>query len=134
MPTEDYSTASRGALKIKGVQGSRVDKHKKKKKKPKDEDRNASPAPALKEKDAGVREGPKTDEGSRFDEILKEEDSKVEQPESSGSATRTEAEKRFDERRRKMVSNQILKSICLVLHALLLPFLSASIIPEEIPF
>ena len=105
MPSDDYSTVSRGALKIKGVQGSKVDKHKKKKKKPKDESPAAQEAQASRSEDVDLPESSNIDEEGRLNDILREEDSKVEQVEGSGDASKTEAERRFDERRRRMVSS-----------------------------
>ena len=94
MPSEDYSTASRGALKIKGVQGSKVEKSKKKKKKAKDVD------------DGGNSTDQKSDVGQGKQKALAdaladedEKDQELNNPESN----MTEAERQSYERRYKMV-------------------------------
>ncbi|MCJ1486556.1 hypothetical protein MMC06_006733 [Schaereria dolodes] len=44
MPSSDYTAATGGSLKLKGVAGSKIEKHKKKRKRPKEEEREEVPA------------------------------------------------------------------------------------------
>jgi protein FAM32A len=116
MPSDDYASVSRGGLKLKGVAGSKVEK-KKKKKKPKD--------------DVSAREGPaqeaEKDTDRALSKVLADEDGKIKNvdgvdqgdgEEVPGEARegerelgsgKTEAERRHEERRRKMVSESILR-------------------------
>lgn len=120
MPSGDYTSAVGGALKIKGVQGSKVDKHnlKKKKKKPKNHREDVPETSTSKKEDATVLQ-PATkaeaDEESRLNDILAEEDGKIEKSEPVTGMSKTETERRFDERRRKTVS-------ILIHHALFRPY------------
>ena len=103
MPSEDYSSATRGALKIKGVQGSKVDKHKKKKKKQMPENGDSEASTSKVEEENAKRKDVTTTEGSILDDALAEEDGKLVDTEDQQGTGKTEAEKRFEERRRKMV-------------------------------
>ena len=87
MPSDDYNTASRGALKIKGVQGAKVEKSKKKKKKAKDADDSKS-----------------TDQKSLADALADEDGEDGEDKELAGPGSNmTEAERQSYERRYKRV-------------------------------
>ncbi len=109
-PSSDYtSTPSTGKLKLKGVKDSKVDKKKSKKKKPRPEDDggneeaevkdNSVVLKSLEDEDAAMRkekhreiaivDGKEVDSG-REDEI-------------SGERAKTEAERRFEEQRKKRV-------------------------------
>ena len=104
MPSQDYSSATRGALKIKGVQGSKVEKQKKKKKKQKPENgESEASTPKVEEENAKKRDV-KSTEGNILDDALAEEDGKLVDTEDQQGTSKTEAEKRFEERRRKMAS------------------------------
>ena len=104
MPSGEYSSVSRGALKIKGVQGSKVDKHKKKKKKAKDGSEEVTGPSASKEQEkTGSGDDGNTRQEQALDDTLREEDGNVEEPIPERGTGKTEVEKNFDERRRKMV-------------------------------
>ena len=107
MPLEDYTTASKGALKIKGVQGSKVDKHKKKKKREKKESEVAVPTDLQTTSRAGNTDDAVLDDEEAnkqaLDKALASEDEKEVQEERPRDAEKTEAQRRFEERRRKMV-------------------------------
>ena len=104
MPSEDYSSATRGALKIKGVQGSKVDKHKKKKKKPKPENANPEASASKVEEDRATQNDVTASEENTLNDVLAEEDGKLVNSDDQQGGTKTEAEKRFEERRRKNVA------------------------------
>ena len=106
MPSDDYSAASGGALKIKGVKGSKIDKHKKKKKKPKPENEDLGEAALSKtEQDSAAQRKATGTENDRLDDLLADEDGKLENLEVQQGSTKTEAERRFEENRRKKVSD-----------------------------
>jgi protein FAM32A len=92
MPSDDYTAATGGGLRLKGVKDSRIDKKKKKKKEKKDAEAFKSVA---KNEKAGERS---------LDKVLASEDEKEKEEESlPAGAGKTEAEKRHEERRRKRV-------------------------------
>lgn len=93
MPSEDYSTASRGALKIKGVQGSRIDKSKKKKKA-----KHAEGGGNSADQKSDIAQGKQ----KSLADALADEDEKDKELSSPGS-NMTEAERQSYERRYKMV-------------------------------
>jgi protein FAM32A len=114
-PSSDYtSTPSTGKLKLKGVKDSKVDKKKSKKKKPQPEDGDDAGNGEVGFKDNSVVLKSLEDE----DDAMKREkhrdmgivDGKNVEPgvgvedEQLGEAIKTEAEKRYDEQRRKRVS------------------------------
>jgi len=114
-PSSDYtSTPSTGKLKLKGVKDSKVDKKKSKKKKPQPEDGGDAGNGEVGFKDNSVVLKSLEDE----DDAMKREkhrdmgivDGKNVEPgvgiedEQLGEAIKTEAEKRYDEQRRKRVS------------------------------
>ena len=98
MGTEDYTASVGGSLKLKGVKGSKVTKHKgkKKNKKPKDDTNDAA------------TEGAKTKEQALDEALASEEEKEMEddigRQEEIRGVGKTEAEKRHEERRRKRVS------------------------------
>ena len=114
-PSSDYtSTPSTGKLKLKGVKDSKVDKKKSKKKKPQPEDGDDAGNGEVGFKDNSVVLKSLEDE----DNAMKKEkhrdmgivDGKEVEPgtgvgdEEFGERIKTEAEKRYDEQRRKRVS------------------------------
>lgn len=114
-PSSDYtSTPSTGKLKLKGVKDSKVDKKKSKKKKPRPEDGDDVENGEVGFKDNSVVLKSLEDE----DNAMKKEkhrdmgivDGKEVEPgagvedEEFGERIKTEAEKRYDEQRRKRVS------------------------------
>ena len=123
MPTEDYTAATTGTLKLKGVQSSRVKKHKRKLKRPnpsEQDQKTATPGKGLGGEDGKVDvEIGTQDERSREERIekaLADELSKDDEPEPElhdeeegggdqvqRGIRKTEAERRHEERRRKRV-------------------------------
>ena len=103
MPSEDYGSVSRGALKIKGTQGSKVEKHKKKKKKTTATEENKTKLeddkPDESEPSVSIE---KQQQREFLDTALADEDEKDEQEGEPGSAM-TDAERQSYERRYKMV-------------------------------
>jgi protein FAM32A len=110
MPSEDYASATRGSLKIKGVQGSKVEKHKKKKKKTKDAEQAAlqdgvtsgSEPSKLADKDASKAKD--TKDSSR-NEVRTTDDDEDDLDSPTPELSKTETERRFEERRKKLVSS-----------------------------
>ncbi|CAF9910057.1 MAG: hypothetical protein GOMPHAMPRED_006938 [Gomphillus americanus] len=99
MPSEDYSTASRGALKIKGVQGSRIDKSKKKKKA-----KHAEGGGNSADQKSDIAQGKQ----KSLADALADEDEKDKELSSPGS-NMTEAERQSYERRYKMLEERLKK-------------------------
>ena len=105
MPSDDYSAAVSGGLKLKGVnQSSKVSKHKKKKPKPA---QSATSETAEEAKNSASAEGVKPD-GEESEAITrKSRDGSVDREEEPTSPParvgKTEAELRHEERRRKRV-------------------------------
>jgi protein FAM32A len=91
-PGDEYAAATSGTLKLKGVQGSKIDKKKKKKRKKKEGEEEEA-KPATPEATADV-----TESGTAADAEGRHE--------SDGAAYvgKTEAERRHEEMRRKRVS------------------------------
>ena len=117
MPTDDYTTTARGALKIKGVSGSKIEKsHKKKKKKhPKPAQDEGAPtgSSSLGVDDGGegevksIAKGRDVEGKDAGDEVVgsrRGEEGEGDEGESERGGRKTEAEKAFEERRRRMVS------------------------------
>ena len=106
MGTEDYTTATSGSLKLKGVKGSRVEKQKKKKKRVKDE-QPTNPSKEIK-READAEEGKETEVGNGREVALRKAlDEELDDPqdkEQFQGVGKTEAERRHEERRRKRVS------------------------------
>jgi len=112
MPSDEYSAVTGGSLKLKGVKGSKVDKQKKKRsKKPKEEGVHAE---ANKDDGEAVKRNEETatgedgEDGEQRD--LVEDIDEIESSAWSRS-TKTEAEIRYEERRRKMVSRLALATV-----------------------
>jgi protein FAM32A len=114
-PSSDYtSTPSTGKLKLKGVKDSKVDKKKSKKKKPRPEDGddvengevgfkdNSVVLKSLEDEDNAMKKEKHRDMGI-IDGKEVEPGAGVED-EEFGERIKTEAEKRYDEQRRKRVS------------------------------
>jgi hypothetical protein len=113
-PSSDYtSTPSTGKLKLKGVKDSKVDKKKPKKKKPRPEDSDGGGNEEVEFKDNSVMLKSLEDEDAA---MKKEERRKMgildgmevilgagAQDEELGEMIKTEAEKRYDEQRRRRV-------------------------------
>ena len=105
MPSDDYSAAVSGGLKLKGVnQSSKVSKHKKKKPKPA---QSATSETAEEAKNSASAEGVKPD-GEESEAITrKSRDGSMDREEEPTSPParvgKTEAELRHEERRRKRV-------------------------------
>jgi hypothetical protein len=114
-PSSDYtSTPSTGKLKLKGVKDSKVDKKKSKKKKPQPEDGddagngevgfkdNSVVLKSLEDEDNAMKKEKHRDmgivDGKKVEPGVGVEDEQV------GERIKTEAEKRYDEQRRKRVS------------------------------
>lgn len=103
-PASEYATTGSGKLKIKGVQGGRVEKKKKKKKKDKDSVKEKPTEgeeeyPAENQKDGQTESmAEKRRSGSR--DLRDEEEEEEEGQETYG---KTEAERRYNEARRKRV-------------------------------
>jgi protein FAM32A len=125
MPSDDYTSAVGGGLRLKGVKDAKIDKHKKKKRKAPEGDaaaaatKESASAGAASEGDgAAEREAPggaPEDEG----EGGKQETGGGEGP--AEAARKTEAERRYEERRRKRVGSRLsmpLFSFSRVKHAL----------------
>ena len=105
MPSDDYSAAVSGGLKLKGVNpSSKVSKHKKKKPKPA---QSAALETAEEAKNSASAEGSKPDGEDPEATTRKSQDSSMEMDEEATSpparAGKTEAELRHEERRRKRV-------------------------------
>lgn len=98
MPSEDYGSVSRGALKIKGVEGSKIEKHKKKQK-PKREKKAKLEDP---KSDESKLPGSAEKQQKLLDDALADEDENDQQDIGPGSAM-TDAERHSYERRYKMV-------------------------------
>ncbi|KAF8418990.1 hypothetical protein EV426DRAFT_634470 [Tirmania nivea] len=108
MPKDDYTAVAGGRLKLKGVSDGRVDKKKKKKKdktkeKEKERDQSGSETPTK-----TTEAGSETPEGKY----------KSEEPRSRSRGTseappldtgKTEAERRFEERKRRRLDERLLK-------------------------
>jgi len=105
MPKDDYTAVAGGRLKLKGVSDGRVDKKKKKKKekakeKEKERDQSGSEAPTK-----TITEG------------IPETNDKSEEPRSRSRSTseaplyagKTEAERRFEERKRRRLDERLMK-------------------------
>jgi protein FAM32A len=122
-PSSDYaSTPSTGKLKLKGVKDSKVDKKKSKKKKPRPEDEGGSGNEDAGFKDNSVVLKSLEDE----DAVMTKEkhrhmgmvDGKEVAPgagvedEELGERIKTEAEKRYDEQRRRRVRFRVLTRAC----------------------
>jgi FAM32A len=111
MPADDdYATANRGGLKLKGVQNSRVDKHKKKHKKDKKDKKESHPPKdeaSDQTTDAKNEEIPKTDDGSPLQREEHDPSTGARTDDSPHSppsqSSKTEAERRHEEQRRKRV-------------------------------
>lgn len=103
MPGDEYASATRGTLKLKGVKDSKIDKPKKKRKKDKQD------KPSLEENEkrpaSGEHEGAE-EEKERSSSRLGDE--RGEGPDEGDMAlqgrVKTEAERRYEEVRRKRVS------------------------------
>jgi protein FAM32A len=114
-PSSDYtSTPSTGKLKLKGVKDSKVDKKKSKKKKPRPEDGDDAGNEEVGFKDNSIVLKSLEDEDNAMKKEKHREmgivDGKVVEPGAGvedkqfGERIKTEAEKRYDEQRRKRVS------------------------------
>lgn len=109
MPKDDYTAVAGGRLKLKGVSDGRVDKKKRKKKdktkeKERERDQSASEAPTKTITEAGSE--------------IPEEKDKSEEPRSRSRSTseappsnvgKTEAERRFEERKRRRLDERLMK-------------------------
>jgi protein FAM32A len=105
MPNSDYTTASGGALKLKGGNITK----KKKKKKAKQIDAGSSKAPPKSkspEQDPQLAESSLTTNLHDEDNILRKE---LEQDIKLHGRTKTEAERRFEEHRRKRLDERLKK-------------------------
>ena len=112
MPSDDYTAVTKGGLKLKGVAGAKVDK-KKKKKRPNDSTPRAQAEGSSKEKtDVEDTDQVDADRTKTLDKALAEEDGVVggerdeDETKHDWSRGKTDAEKRHEERRRKMVSRK----------------------------
>lgn len=106
MPADEYKSFGSGALKLKGVSGSKVKKSKKKKQQS-DLEKNLSTGEAASTSSSLVKAEDRTEEGKQ----LRRSPSGAEDGDSGGDAAptavrqfKTEAERRFEEARRKKVS------------------------------
>ena len=104
MGSEDYTTPSRGSLKLKGVQGSKVEKRKKKKRPKESQEGTSSVEDHAAADDKAASADGEAVRKRTLDDALESEDEKGEDREIASGAGKTEAEKRYQERRRKMVS------------------------------
>ena len=105
MPSDDYSVAVSGGLKLKGVNpSSKVSKHKKKK--PKPPQPAASYAEGAKEGTSAEKQDPDIEDSDAITKQYSGEDrsmKKGDEATSPAQAGKTEAELRHEERRRKRV-------------------------------
>ncbi|KAL8917275.1 MAG: hypothetical protein Q9208_008051 [Pyrenodesmia sp. 3 TL-2023] len=112
MPKDDYTSAAGGGLRLKGVNGSKITKHKKKRpKQPETEKRASSAKP---DAEASESQDPiQTDEGK--DKVLTEtsraSEDKIANHERSEDRSeargKTEAQLRHEERRRKRLEERL---------------------------
>ena len=109
MGSGDYTAVTNGALKLKGVKGSRIDKPKKKKKRAKESTPTDQPKDTA---DGSDVEGAGKDLGNELEKTLKkaldEELADPEDGESTLGVGKTEAERRHEERRRKRVRSLLI--------------------------
>ena len=109
MPKDDYTAVAGGRLKLKGVSDGRVDKKKKKKKgkakeKEKERDQSGSEAPTKTITETGL-EIPEVKDKS--EEPRSRSRSTSEAPRSNTG--KTEAERRFEERKRRRLDERLMK-------------------------
>lgn len=115
MPTDDYTSAAGGGLRLKGVAGAKIAKHKKKRPKhPEPEKRSSSANPdaePYEQRQSGeeqARSLTKNPNDQTEDEVLKREESE----DRSQARGKTEAELRHEERRRRRVCPLFTYSPC----------------------
>lgn len=97
-PASEYATTGGGKLKIKGVQGGRVDKKKKKKKKREKDGAKEKPKEEEEKTSAENQKGGQAEKSRSGSRDLSEE-----REEEGGTYGKTEAERRYNEARRKRV-------------------------------
>ncbi|KAL8957503.1 MAG: hypothetical protein Q9193_005242 [Seirophora villosa] len=110
MPTDDYTSAAGGGLRLKGVAGSKITKHKKKRpKNPEPEKRSSSAIPDA-EPHEQVQNGEeqavsltKNSDDTTEDEVAKREALE----DRSQARGKTEAELRHEERRRRRLEERL---------------------------
>jgi len=100
MPSDEYSSFGKGALKLKGGGGGKVKKHKKKKDKGSDLEKALStgePSAERRDIDAGDKQAEKRAKSGSPVELHDDDD------EEGPARQKTEAERRFEEARKKKV-------------------------------
>lgn len=111
MPKDDYSAVAGGRLKLKGVSDARVDKKKKKKKDKskskeadKDKSRESSEAPPK-----AITEGGDSGEADKSERRSKSRSRSRSVSEVPLHVGKTEAERRFEERKRRRLDERLMK-------------------------
>ena len=103
MPSDDYTLATSGALKLKSVDSSSK-VHKRKKKRPK----STAPPPQTVVEEAQVEDGPASE--GKMEESKTGDENDADMLESSEKTTaKTEAELHFEEMRRKRLNDKLKK-------------------------
>ncbi|KAI4187369.1 MAG: hypothetical protein LQ348_004095 [Seirophora lacunosa] len=110
MPTDDYTSAAGGGLRLKGVAGSKITKHKKKRPKHPEPEKRSSSANPDAEPHEQVQSGEeqavsmtKTSNDTTEDEVAKREGFE----DRSQARGKTEAELRHEERRRRRLEERL---------------------------
>ncbi|KAL9604034.1 MAG: hypothetical protein Q9219_000796 [cf. Caloplaca sp. 3 TL-2023] len=114
MPIDDYTTAAGGSLRLKGVKGSKITKHKKKwAKNPEEAEKQRSP-PVDPENETGARsqepDEPVEEAAARIsqvDEDVRGDRDGSEEEDRARPRGKTEAELRHEERRRRRLEERL---------------------------
>lgn len=109
MPTDDYTAASGGGLRLKGVNGSKITKHKKKRPKNPEAKKRSPSVDAAAKPSNGQDHNQNDDEAVNHDSSAVEDGPENREPSEDRSQPRgkTEAELRHEERRRRRLEERL---------------------------